>query len=203
MGRRPECRFWIEHLLLLEGLQGAGRWCSTVLPRAMRGQGQAHLTGTRVSPSRFPCCHWIPQSPLNTTDAQRVMMEVFKPNCSLRASALCCSLSSVAVLALFSSFYNVCIFTCVKLTEGLSLHWMDCKLAYCPYRKPLTSNAAVVTSWPVLAVRKPFLKWQYHFPWSVIYFRFLFNTFTASLCLRYLDIIETARASKIHCQEQS
>lgn len=73
---------------------------------------------------------------------------------------------------------------------------MDCKLACCPYGKPLRSNAAVVTSWPVLAVRKSFLKWQYHFPWSIIYFRFLFNTFTASLCLRYLDIIELQEPPK-------
>lgn len=123
------------------------------------------------------------------------MLEIFKPKCSLCAS--------VAVLALFLSLHCVCICTCVKLTWALSLHWMGCKLACCPYGKALMSNAAVVTSWPVLGVRKSFLKWQCYFPWSLIYLRFLFNTITASLCLRDLNSIETARASKIHYQEQN
>lgn len=83
---------------------------------------------------------------------------------------------------------------------------MDCELARCPYGKALRSNAAIVTLWPALRGRKPSLQQllqQYHFPWSLIYFRFLYNSFTASLCLRYLGIIKTTRAPKIHCQEQS
>lgn len=75
-----------------------------------------------------------------------------------------------------------------------------------PYVKALMSNAAVVTLWPVLRGRNPswqeFL-WPYHFPWSSIYFRFLYNSSIGSLCLRYLNVIKTTRASKIHCQEQS
>lgn len=93
-----------------------------------------------------------------------------------------------------------------KLSLAPPLHCVDCNLARCPYGKTLRSNAAVVTLWPVLRGRNPSLQQlvrQYDFPWSSIYFRFLYNSFTVSLCLTYLDIIKATRASKIHCQEQS